>query len=66
MSNYLEVNRNKKNQYFCLEKQNKSYIEYKKNITMTMSGLPFIIALVVPRLDDFSAKKKIVNICSYA
>ena len=35
-----------------------------KNITMTMSGLPFIIALVVPRLDDFSAKKKIVNICS--
>ena len=30
-----------------------------------MSGLPFIIALVVPRLDDFSAKKKIVNICSF-
>ena len=33
---------------------------------MTMSGLPFIIALVVPRLDDFSAKKKIINICNYA
>ena len=65
MANDLEENMNYKIDTFVNKRLSKSktnpILNLKKNITITMSGLAFIIAVVLPIVDDFSAEKKIEN-----